>query len=63
MAAVSQSNEKIINQIEHISGITQEVTAAATETLSISNENVDSISKIIEVMEVLSTEAEHLKQK
>ena len=62
VAAVSGSNEKIINQIEHISGITQEVTAAATETLNISTENVESISKIIEVMEVLAAEAENLKQ-
>ena len=62
VALVTQSNEEIINQIEHISGITQEVTAAATETLNISNHNVESISKVIEVMEILSKEAEHLKQ-
>ncbi|MBR5596755.1 MAG: hypothetical protein IKW30_05035 [Lachnospiraceae bacterium] len=63
VASVSQSNGEIIDQIEHISGITQEVTAAATETLTISNENVESISKIIEVMEILSEDAKILEQK
>ena len=60
--AVSSSNEQIINQIEHISGITEEVTAAAEETLVTCNENRESIAKVMEVMNSLAKEAEHLKQ-
>ena len=60
--AVSSSNGQIINQIEHISGITEEVTAAAEETLVTCNENRESIAKVMEVMNSLAKEAEHLKQ-
>ena len=63
ITAVSDSNEEIINQIEHIMGITEEVTAAAEETLSTCNENRNSISKVMDVMNYLSDEAEHLRQK
>lgn len=61
--AVSASNEQIINQIEHITGITEEVTAAAEETLITCNENRESISKVMGVMHSLSEDAENLRQK
>ena len=63
ISAVSGSNEQIINQIEHISGITEEVTAAAEETLTTCNENRESISKVMKVMHSLSAEADKLQQK
>ena len=62
ISAVSCSNEQIIGQIEHISGITEEVTASAEETLVTCNENRDSIAKVMQVMHSLSEEAESLKQ-
>ena len=60
--AVTGSNEQIVNQIEHISGITEEVTAAAEETLVTCNENRESIAKVMEVMHSLSEDAVRLKQ-
>ena len=51
----------IINQIEHISAITEEVTAAAEETSVTCNENRESILKVMEVMQGLSEEAENLR--
>ena len=60
--AVSGSNEQIIKQIEHISGITEEVTAAAEETLVTCNENRESISKVMDVMQSLAKEADSLRQ-
>ena len=62
IVAVSSSNEQIVNQIEHISGITEEVTAAAEETLITCNENRESIARVMEVMHNLSEEAESLRQ-
>ena len=59
--AVSGSNEQIISQIENITGITEEVTAAAEETLTTCNENRESISKVMKVMHGLSAEAEKLQ--
>lgn len=61
--AVSGANEKIISQIENVSAITQEVTAAAEETLTTCNENVDSIAKVMNVMNSLSQQAEVLRSK
>ena len=61
--AVSGANEKIVGQIEKVSAITQEVTAAAEETLTICNENVDSIAKVMDVMKSLSEQAEVLRSK
>lgn len=58
--AVSSANEEIIRQIENVSAITEEVTAAAEETLSICNENVDSISNVMNVMNNLSEQAKIL---
>lgn len=63
IAAVSGSNEQIISQIENITGITEEVTAAAEETLTVCNENRDSIAKVMKVMHSLSEEAEKLQGK
>lgn len=63
ITAVNDANDQIINQIEHIMGITEEVTAAAEETLGTCNENRSSISKVMSVMDYLSDEAEHLRQK
>ena len=62
ITAVSGSNEQIINQIENISAITEEVTAAAEETLVTCNENRESIARVMEVMHNLSEEAESLRQ-
>ena len=59
---MSKANEQIITQIEQISAITEEVNATAAETVNISNHNVESISKVIKVMENLASEAEKMKQ-
>ena len=60
---VSKANTEIVEQIEHISGITQEVTASADVTLSDCTKNKDSISKVMQVMRDLADEADTLKNK
>ncbi|MBR4514962.1 MAG: hypothetical protein IKO61_08775 [Lachnospiraceae bacterium] len=58
---LAKSNEEIMRSIETISAMTEEVTAHATETLNISENNQDIVTHINELVEDLNNDAEELK--
>ena len=55
--AVGKSNVEIVNQIEQLSSITEELTAAASITLDSCDDNVKNINQMSELMKDLSKEA------
>lgn len=58
---LSTANEEIVNSIETTSAITQEVTAHATETYTISGKNQQIVEHINVLVEDLNNDAERLK--
>lgn len=58
--AVAVENQLIINSIEQVSGVTEEVTAEANETLERCNLNMESVSRVVEIMEMLCEETKKL---
>ena len=59
---VTKENIQIEEKIEHVSSITEEVTARSEETLEACNMNLDSIEEVTAIMENLKTEAKKLQQ-
>ena len=60
MTAVA--NTKVVQNIDNVSAVTQEVSASATETLDGCNMNLESIEKLMRIMEQLGTEAKKLEK-
>lgn len=60
VAAVA--NTKVVQNIDNVSAVTQEVSASATETLDGCNQNLESIEKLMQIMETLGAEAKKLQQ-
>lgn len=60
--AVSGANTHVMESIENVSAVTEEVTASANETLSSCNANLESIEKLMVIMEQLGMEAKKLQQ-
>lgn len=60
--AVSTANEHVVESISNVSAVTEEVTASATETLTSCNSNLESIEKVMKIMEQLGEEAKKLQQ-
>lgn len=60
--AVSEANAHVVENISNVSAVTEEVTASATETLSNCNSNLESIEKVMSIMEQLGEEAKKLQQ-
>ena len=48
--------------IDNVSAVTQEVSASATETLDGSNMNLESIEKLMQIMEQLGADAKKLQK-
>lgn len=59
---VTAENQRIEEQIEHISSITEEVTARSEETLEACNLNLESIEEVVAIMDSLKSEAVKLQQ-
>lgn len=59
---VAGANARVVESIDNVSAVTEEVTASATETLNNCNLNMESIEKVMRIMEVLGAEAEKLQQ-
>ncbi len=60
MTAVA--NTKVVQNIDNVSAVTQEVSASATETLDGCNMNLESIEKLMRIMEQLGTEVKKLEK-
>lgn len=60
--AVAAANEHVVESISNVSAVTEEVTASANETLSSCNSNLESIEKVMKIMEQLGEEAKKLQQ-
>ena len=60
VAAVA--NTKVVQNIDNVSAVTQEVSASATETLDGCNMNLESIEKLMQIMEQLGAEAKKLQK-
>ncbi len=60
--AVSEANAHVVENISNVSAVTEEVTASATETLANCNNNLESIEKVMRIMEQLGEEAKKLQQ-
>lgn len=60
--AVAGANARVVESIDNVSAVTEEVTASATETLNNCNLNMESIEKVMQIMELLGTEAKKLQQ-
>lgn len=60
--AVAGANARVVESIDNVSAVTQEVTASATETLNNCNLNMESIEKVMQIMEILGAEAKKLQQ-
>lgn len=60
--AVSVANAHVVESISNVSAVTEEVTASATETLSGCNSNLESIEKVVNIMEKLGEEARKLQK-
>ena len=56
------ANTKVVQNIDNVSAVTQEVSASATETLDGCNMNLESIEKLMQIMEQLGTEAKKLQK-
>ena len=59
---VAVANTKVVQNIDNVSAVTQEVSASATETLDGCNSNLESIEKLMQIMEQLGTEAKKLQK-
>lgn len=59
---VTKENKHIEENIEHVSAVTEEVTANSEETLDSCNMNLESIAEVVAIMENLREEAKKLKQ-
>ncbi len=59
--AVAAANANVVESIHNVSAVTQEVTASANETLSSCNDNLESIEKVMTIMETLGGEAQKLQ--
>lgn len=57
------ANTKVVRNIDNVSAVTQEVSASATETLDGCNMNLESIEKLMQIMEQLGAEAKKLQKK
>lgn len=60
---VAEENEQIERKIEHVSSVTQEVTARSEQTLENCNRNLDSVEEVVTIMDNLKTEANKLREK
>ncbi len=58
---VSKETHQIEEQIEHVTSVTQEVTARSEETLEACNMNLESIEEVAAIMENLKEEARKLQ--
>jgi len=58
---LSKANEEIVNSIQTISAITEEVTAHASTTYSISEQNQKIVDNINTMMDELNASADVLK--
>jgi len=56
------ANTKVVRNIDNVSAVTQEVSASATETLDGCNMNLESIEKLMQIMEQLGAEAKKLQK-
>ena len=59
---VAVANTKVVQNIDNVSAVTQEVSASATETLDGCNMNLESIEKLMQIMEQLGTEVKKLQK-
>lgn len=59
---VGEANRQIVEQIEQVSAYTEELTAAASVTLDSCNNNVSSISRLTNLMNAISKEADLLRK-
>ena len=57
----AEANTKVVQNIDNVSAVTQEVSASATETLDGCNMNLESIEKLMQIMETLGAEAKKLQ--
>ena len=57
----AEANTKVVQNIDNVSAVTQEVSASATETLDGCNMNLESIKKLMQIMETLGAEAKKLQ--
>lgn len=57
---LTEANKVIVDSIQEISAVTEEVSAHAQETLAGSEENAQTVEKIVELMQRLSAKAEEL---
>lgn len=60
--AVADANTHVVESIANVSAVTEEVTASASETLNSCNLNKESIGRVMQIMEMLGTEAKKLQQ-
>lgn len=56
------ANTKVVQNIDNVSAVTEEVSASATETLDGCNMNLESIEKLMQIMEELGAEAKKLQK-
>ena len=62
VATTAEANTKVVQNIDNVSAVTQEVSASATETLDGCNMNLESIEKLMQIMEQLGAEAKKLQK-
>lgn len=60
--AVAAANSHVVESIENVSAVTEEITASANETLNSCNLNLESVEKVMKIMESLDAEAKKLRQ-
>jgi len=58
----AEANTKVVQNIDNVSAVTEEVSASATETLDGCNMNLESIEKLMQIMEQLGEEAKKLQK-
>ena len=58
---VTEENDQVEKQIEHVAHTMEEVTSSADETLENCNTNLDSIAKVVALMDSLKDDAAKLK--
>ena len=58
---VTEENDQVEKQIEHVAHTMEEVTSSADETLENCNTNLDSIAKVVALMDSLKEDATKLK--
>lgn len=62
VSAVADANTHVVESIDNVSAVTEEVTASASETLNSCNLNMESIERVMQIMEKLGEEAKRLQQ-